>query len=640
MKGYTSRWAVALAAIAFSYSAFAGKPSKFQPQDMGPAAASAAQTVSIVLKVQHSDLLDDYVAATVNPRSPLYHRFLSVRDFKLLFAPSDLQVRLVTDFMKSQGIVINEVYPDNLVVKATGTVAQFNAVFSTSIHDYVDQHGHHFRNHHGPFSIPRLLNEVVLMVAGLDTQDSQFVPKHKSVARNALLAPADKPALKFPLVNGTASGVPGDFTVGDVAERYGVTPLYAHGISGKGRTVGIVTLAAFQPEDAYAYWNMIGLKVLPNRITQVHVDGGGELSSDAGTGETSLDVEQSGGLAPLAKIVVYDAPNTEAGFIDMFYKAAADNLVDTLSVSWGGSEMFDFETLFTGDTHLDLVAQHQAFAELAAQGTSMFVASGDDGAYDANGAFGSIIGDPSAQGPFNAPLTVDSPSSDPYVCAAGGTTLPGTITLKHGTVYVPAERVWAWDYLNDYLFALTGVKKDAFATGGGGGVSFVFPTPDYQKMVGGIRRTEPNQSWIYYPNYFDADGNITGLLTDPVTMLTLPGNFAGRNVPDVSLNADPETGYFLISTADGGFQDGYGGTSFVAPQLNGIFSLISQATGSRLGLVNPQLYKALAERGYTYGGPLNDITAGDDWFYNGKVGYDPGTGLGTINAAALVSVFR
>ena len=66
--------------------------------------------------------------------------------------------------------------------------------------------------------------------------------------------------------------------------------------------MGIATLADFLPEDAHTYWSTIGLKVLPNRITQVHVDGGGELSSDAGSGETSLDVEQSGGLAPGAKI--------------------------------------------------------------------------------------------------------------------------------------------------------------------------------------------------------------------------------------------------------------------------------------------------------------------------------------------------
>jgi kumamolisin len=640
MKTHACRWVAFAAAAVFSLNAQAGTPPKFQPQDMGPAAASAAQTVSIILKVQHPDQLDDYIAATVNPRSRLYHRFLSVNEFKEQFAPSNLQVRLVTDYMKSKGIVINEVYTDNLLIKATGTVDQFNSVFSTSIHEYVDHKGRHFRNHHGPFSIPRLLNEVVLTVAGLDTQASQFLPKHRSVSSNAALARV-KPEITFPLVNGTATGMPGDLTVGDVANQYGVNPLYSKGINGRGRTVGIATLANFQPEDAYTYWDMIGLKVLPNRITQIHVDGGGELSSDAGTGETSLDVEQSGGLAPFAKVRVYDAPNTEAGFIDVFYKAASENLVDTLSISWGGSEIFDFETPFTTDTHLDLVATHQAFAEFAAQGISMFVSSGDDGAYDANGAFPSVIGDPAFVGPFNAPLTIDAPGDDPYVTAAGGTTLAATLTLKHGTIVIPTERIWAWDYLNDYLFNLTGVKNDEFSAGGGGGVSFVFPAPDYQRVVNGLKRTEPNQNWLFYPNFAVSDDGIPNNdLTQPVTLFNLPGNFAGRNVPDISLNADPETGYILFSTVDGGFNDFFGGTSFVAPQLNGIFSLIGQANGTRLGLVNPQLYQALADHGYSNNGPFEDITSGTDWFYKGKTGYDQGTGLGTINASALVKVFR
>ena len=218
MKIHACRWVAFAAAAVFSLSVQAGTPPKFQPQDMGPAAASAAQTVSIVLKVQHQEQLDDYIAATVDPRSRLYHRFLNVNQFRTLFAPSNLQVKLVTDYMKSKGIVINEVYADNLLIKATGTVEQFNSVFSTSIHDYVDRKGRHFRNHHGPFSIPQLLKDVVLTVAGLDTQSSQFVPRHRSVSNNAALARV-KPEITFPLTNGTATKDP----TGNVVVQYSGT---------------------------------------------------------------------------------------------------------------------------------------------------------------------------------------------------------------------------------------------------------------------------------------------------------------------------------------------------------------------------------------------------------------------------------
>lgn len=108
--------------------------------------------------------------------------------------------------------------------------------------------------------------------------------------------------------------------------------------------------------DAFTYWNLIGLSVKPDRLTQVHVDGGGEISADAGTGETCLDVEQSGGLAPGAKVIVYDAPNSDAGFIDLFYKAASDNLVDTMSCSWGLAEAFLFPEVVGVDNRPQIVA--------------------------------------------------------------------------------------------------------------------------------------------------------------------------------------------------------------------------------------------------------------------------------------------
>jgi subtilase family serine protease len=143
--------------------------------------------------------------------------------------------------------------------------------------------------------------------------------------------------------------------------------------------------------------------------------------------------------------------------------------------------------------------------------------------------------------------------------------------------------------------------------------------PFYQAFTHGIRRTEPGQSLIYY-------GGST-----PQTILTLPANFAGRNLPDVSLNADPYTGYVLVSTEDGGVLDGYGGTSFVAPQLNGITALLRQSTGHRIGFWNPQVYALQNIFGYGAWSAFNDIKAGDNWYYYGVPGYEPGAGVGTLD---------
>ncbi len=153
-----------------------------------------------------------------------------------------------------------------------------------------------------------------------------------------------------------------------------------------------------------------------------------------------------------------------------------------------------------------------------------------------------------------------------------------------------------------------------------------WPKPDCQNGVPGIRKSEPNQVWTHTPDRTDP--------TNPYYLYTVAANFKGRNLPDISLNSDPYTGYLVYSTLDGGWLGGYGGTSFASPQLNGIFALVGQANGSRLGLLAPQLYALKSRQGGGKASALVDIVGGDNWFYSGVPGYDPGAGLGVITAAA------
>jgi kumamolisin len=157
-------------------------------------------------------------------------------------------------------------------------------------------------------------------------------------------------------------------------------------------------------------------------------------------------------------------------------------------------------------------------------------------------------------------------------------------------------------------------------------VSYFVPMPFYQYWVSGTKKSEPGQ-------------RIVDTSTTPSTVeLVLPARFAGRNVPDVSLNADPQTGYLLpyTSSVTGyGVIEGEGGTSFVAPQLNGIAALLGQRVHGRIGLLNVPLY-AVAATPLGYLGnsaPLHDIKDGDNWFYQGRAGYDQGSGVGTLDVA-------
>jgi kumamolisin len=589
-----------------------------QSQDLGPTNASQTVTASLVLKVHRRELLEDYVSSTQDPKSPSYHQFLSLPSFVFFFAPSSDEIFILTEYLKLFGIQVTDVYADQLLIKATGTVDAFNKAFSLDVHDF-SSGGRRFHRPLRKANIPFLLSDILVTVIG-PSNEARFRPRNVRLS-DRIKSPFRQQAAQPP--HTIATGVPQQYTVGDVANRYDINPLYQAHIDGKGQTVGIATLANFLPADAYTYWNLIDLDVLPNRITQVHIDGGGDLSANAGSGETSLDVEQSGGLAPQAKIIVYDAPNTDPGFIDLFYKAASDNLVDSLSVSWGLAEVFYFEAVIGEDHTGQLLAFHQAFLELAAQGISAFAASGDNGAYDiydSNVAF---------ENPYSNALTVDSPGSDPAITAAGGTTTPVVLTLTNPPPNTPplvvsTEQVWGWDYLQNYLVEFLGkqYQNALFPAGGGGGVSIFWPVPAYQRHTPGIRRSEADQ----------------GVIFKGQEQLDLRAHFAGRNLPDVSLNADPETGYLLLSTEDGGLLAGYGGTSFVAPQLNGISALISQAIGGkRLGLWNPMLYRFKQVYGYGNASPFVDITAGDNWFYQGIPGYEPGAGLGVLDVAKLAA---
>jgi kumamolisin len=143
-------------------------------------------------------------------------------------------------------------------------------------------------------------------------------------------------------------------------------------------------------------------------------------------------------VAPQAKIVVYFAPNTDAGFLDAINQAATDktNKPSVISISWGGPE-----STWTAQS---LQSYNNALQSAAAVGVSVCIAAGDDGSTD---------------GVTDGLQHVDFPASSPYALACGGTHLVGS----GGTI--TDEEVW-----ND-------LPSDG-ATGGG--ISATFPLPTWQ----------------------------------------------------------------------------------------------------------------------------------------------------------------
>ena len=422
--------------------------------------------------------------------------YLSTAQFAAQYGQSPLLIRALETYLQSFGISTSS-YADHLDVSAHGTAGQFDKALSIAEQDFRVRApaatlggAAHWRTVHGTLSAPRVpadLGSPILAILGLSNY-SPFV----SQARKAPL-----PARSSVSADTTAHGVPaGELAPADFVNRYHLSSLEKSGALGQGTTVGIVTLAAIDPSVPLAFWNTyLGLHEPASRLTLVPVDGGAPgPSAEAGTIETDLDVEQSGAIAPKAHVRVYNAPNTDAGFADAFFAAASDNIADTVSASWGESETVVRAQVASGtETAAYAAAFDEAFAEFGAQGQSDFAASGDSGAYDAAFDVGSTS------------LAVDEPASSPEITAAGGTTLPFSLTLPvtdsagnpAGTESVrsPVERAWSWDYLWP-LYRVFGYPDEAAAAtdvnpatsvlaGDGGGYSSVEARPAYQRGISG-----------------------------------------------------------------------------------------------------------------------------------------------------------
>lgn len=605
--------AMAASPLPFTYDAAA--------VDNGAAAADTMVDVAISLKLVNRPQLERFIASTVDRSSPNFRKFLTPQQFAARFGQSDASVTRVRAFLKAHGISVTKVFSNNLVLMARGSNAQLASLFGSPIHNF-SENGQAYQRPLNRLVMPAAISDVVAGVAGLDTK-AKFRPHHRSVPLalqpRSLDAGRGVVALARPAATMPTPGVPQQYTAADLATLYNITPLYNRGLTGAGKTLGIMTFAKFNASDAGAYWGAIGLSSSTSRISVVNTVPGSTISNN-GADETTLDVEQSGGIAPGANVIVYEAPNTDAGAMALYTTAITANVADTLSISWGESEVYY-------DPAVDLPPYDALFMQAAAQGVPISAASGDEGSYDIN--YSQAFPYPS----YTSVLTVDYPSSSPYVLAAGGTTLPVTLNLSHGTVGVPEVRPWAWDYLRDYILSYNPQDyyyANLFPVGGGGGVSVQYPVPAYQAGLTGVMTSAPGQSLFCF----------TSPSVNPCTpgedLFDAPANFAGRNTPDVSLNADPETGYSLYFK--GKWSTGSGGTSFVAPQLNGIMALISEQAGGRIGWPHPQLYAAFKAMGYGSNSPFTAVGFGSNEFYTAGPYYNPASGIGQLNVDNLAHV--
>jgi len=596
----------------------------------GDTPSSTPEQVSFILKERSVSQLGSSVTSGLTS-------FDSVNQFASKYGQTSAVVTGLTSYLAKFGITTT-VYPGNVDVSASGTAGEFDEALTVTQENYHVPAQRSFDGHSIPAQtvysatgapeLPYGISQYVLAVLGL-TNYAPFASH--AIHLNSATTPTSA---------SSAKDTPGNYLPSDFAANYGLTSL-GQKANGSGETIGIVTLAALDVGAPEYFWqNVANVPATGRTVTVDNVDGGpGAPSNASGTGETDLDVEQSGGLAPGANVIVYQAPNSDPGFIDAFFSAASQNTAESVSASWGESETLVAAAVAAGqETVTYEAAFDEAFLEMADQGQSVFASAGDSGAYDASG---------NDLGTTN--LAVDTPGDSPYITSAGGTTLPwsGTLTGPDGsaTVTVTSQRAWGWDYLWPAIASTTGTTfagaATAYVVGGGGGFSVVEPEPSYQRLVSGtssyhgVQYLTPTDFQTIVPGTSFVEPTSWNVTSTPAVV---SGAGSGRTEPDVSADADPESGYLLYepsAVAAGGeaLEGGWGGTSFVAPQFNGSTAVIDSSLGHRIGLWNPSLYSFAAGSASPVAPLSQASSSNDNIFYTGNPGdlYNEATGLGVPN---------
>jgi subtilase family serine protease len=348
--------------------------------------------------------------------------------------------------------------------------------------------------------------------------------------------------------------------------------------SGSG-CIAVIEDANLDRPAAAAFNTQFGLPALSgtsfNVVLVNHHDPG--LSQDRD--ETMVDVSYAHAVAPGASVRIYlgDQSHTRSlAVLDALHAAITDknNPCTAISMSFslcGGSRGF-YKT------------QGGFFAQAAAQGQSVFVATGDDG------AAGLKLNQSTGGCAVGTSRSVNELSTSPNVTAIGGTEFRPDYAGGNDVGFV-AESVW-----NDADGAT------------GGGQSRVFKKPAFQK----------------------------GLIAQDKR----------RDVPDISFGASPATPGFFFGGENRGTPAVLcciGGTSIGAPAWAGISELISQQNGAPIGNLSARIYQLGATAdGATTG--IRDVTSGGNSFngvpgFPAGPGYDKATGWGTVDLGVFVPAF-
>jgi subtilase family serine protease len=373
---------------------------------IGELPSTQRMNLAISLPLRNEADLDAQLQEIYDPQSPNYHRYLSVQEFTERYGPTQSDYDAMVSFAKAHGLAVTDPQANRMVVNVEGAVADIEKAFHMAMGVY--QHPTESRTFYAPGREPTLdLNVAVLHITGLD----DFTLPTSKVIKSA-----NAPSV------GTGSGPDGNFLGSDFRAAY-----YGSGsLTGAGQSLGLFEFGGYNLDDVSEYFTKV--KQTDNvPVNGVSLNGVSLtcLPPRCDDSEQVIDIETSISMAPgLTQVVVYVGNNS----VTIFNQMAVDNTSKQLSCSWGFSD---------NESSIDPI-----FKEYAAQGQTMFVATGDDG----SGTAGDVVW----------------PSDDPYVTGVGGTDL---VTTGPGG---------AW------------LSETGWSGSAGGASKNGVPIPGYQKLPGVI----------------------------------------------------------------------------------------------------------------------------------------------------------
>jgi subtilase family serine protease len=562
-------------------------PAASSTPSVGAVPGSTSMSFEVDLGLSDPSGAAAFAKSVSSPSSSSYRQFLTPAQWEARFSPTTAAVSQVRSYLRSEGFALASVSGDRMIVEASGTAAQVESAFGTSL-SYHTVQGQKLILNDTDLSVPSSVAPVISGVSGISQtiatpDDTTGATTTTSAASPSAAPPAGfrnaQPcsayygqieAASFPPVPGgypnDAPYAPCGYTPPQIRSAYGLTGQ----TTGSGVTVAVVDAYASPTlfADAHEYSklndpsNILKQSQFSELLAPSFNDGAACAGQSGWYGEQTLDVEAVHATAPGAHLLFAGAENCEGGLNDMIRTIVDKHLAEVVSNSYGitGGDLTD--------TSGDRDATDALLQMAAGTGVSVLFSSGDDGDnYDQIGT-----------------ASPDYPASSPWATAIGGTSLEiGSAGQRL------AEYGWSTGrslFCNEDLLALGGCTKSQLQTwspmsydyGGGGGTSQDYIEPFYQAGV------------------------------VPASLSEMYSSTPMRVIPDIAMDADPTTGLLIGETQtfpDGVYYDQYrlGGTSLASPLMAGVIARADQTAGSSLGFLNPKLYAL-----YGHAGAVDDIT--------------------------------